>query len=123
METVNVMGIKVPHIEQRSVARSLLDRGYAITGTSVTVDEAAAAFEAEVDAIIRLAEHELRLDRLVAEIQRTSRRLNALDHLLIPNLEAERRHIQMALDERERSEHFRLKLAKRLLERRHGRLP
>jgi V/A-type H+-transporting ATPase subunit D len=123
METVNVMGIKVPHIEQKSVARSLLDRGYAISGTSVTVDETAVAFEAEVDAIIRLAEHELRLARLAAEIRRTTRRLNALDHLLIPKLEAERSHIQMALDERERSEHFRLKLAKRLLDRRHGRLP
>jgi V/A-type H+-transporting ATPase subunit D len=123
METVNVMGIKVPHIEQKSVSHSLLNRGYAITGTSITIDETAAAFEAEVDAIIRLAEHELRLARLAAEIQQTSRRLNALDHLLIPNLEAERRYIQMALDERERSEHFRLKLSKRLLERKRGGLP
>jgi V/A-type H+-transporting ATPase subunit D len=98
----------------------MLGRGYAVTGTSITIDETAAAFEAEVDAILRLAEHELRLARLAAEIQQTSRRLNALDHLLIPNLEAERSYIQMALDVRERSEHFRLKLAKRLLERKRG---
>lgn len=120
VETVYVMGIKVPHIEQKSVAHSMLGRGYAITGTSITIDETAAAFEAEVDAIIQLAGHELRLTRLAAEIQQTSRRLNALDHLLIPNLNAERSYIQMALDERERSEHFRLKLAKRLLERKRG---
>jgi V/A-type H+-transporting ATPase subunit D len=116
--TANIMGIKVPHIEQRKVSRSALGRGYSIVGTSTTIDEAAAAYEAQVDAIIQLAESELRLTRLANEIQRTSRRLNALDHLLIPDLEAERDYIQNALDERERADHFRFKLMKRLLERR-----
>ncbi len=115
--TASVMGVKVPHIEQKRVARSALGRGYSIVGTSTTIDEAASAFEIEIDSIIRLAESELRLTRLAAEIQRTSRRLNALDHLLIPRLENERDFIQMALDERERSDHFRLKLVKRVLER------
>ncbi len=116
--TASVMGVKVPHIEQKRVARSMLDRGYSVTGTSTTIDEAASAFEDEIDAIIQLAESELRLTRLAAEIQRTSRRLNALDHLLIPRLESERDFIQIALDERERADHFRLKLMKRILERR-----
>jgi V/A-type H+-transporting ATPase subunit D len=115
--TANVMGIRIPHIEQKSAAHAVLGRGYAVTGTSITIDEAASAFETEVDAIIQLAESELRLTRLVAEIQQTSRRLNALDFVLIPKLEAERDTIKMALSERERSERFRLKLAKRLLER------
>ena len=69
-----------------------------------------------------MVEHELRLARLAAAIQQTSRRLNALDHVLIPNLEVERRYIQMAPDERERSEHFRPKFPRRLLERRRGSL-
>lgn len=116
VESVNVMGVKVPRIEQRRVSRSMLERGYAITGTSLTVDETATAFEAEIDAILHMAESELRLKRLVAEIQRTLRRLNALEHLLIPRLDAERNYIQTVLDERERSDHFRLKMAKRLLE-------
>lgn len=117
VSTTNVMGVRVPQIEEKRVTRSLLGRGYSIIGTSVTIDESASAFEAEVDAIIQLAESELRLTRLAAEIQRTSRRLNALDHLLIPRLEAERDYIQIALDERERTDHFRLKLVKRTLER------
>lgn len=117
VSTMNVMGVKVPHIEQKRVSRPALGRGYAVVGTSVTIDEAAADYEAEVDAIIRLAESELRLTRLAVEIRRTSRRLNALDHLLIPRLEAEREFIQMALDERERADHFRLKLVKRSLEK------
>jgi len=115
--TASVMGVKVPHIEQKRVTRPVLGRGYSIVGTSVSIDETASAFEAQVDSIIQLAESELRLKRLAAEIQRTSRRLNALDLLLIPRLEAERDFIQMALDERERSDHFRLKLVKRVLER------
>lgn len=115
--TVSVMGVRVPNIEQRRVARPILGRDYSIVGTSITIDEAASAFETEVGLIIQLAESELRLKRLATEIQRSSRRLNALDHLLIPRLEAEQEFIQMALDERERADHFRFKLTKRILER------
>lgn len=117
VSTTNVMGVRVPHIEQKRFERSLLGRGYSIVGTSITIDETASAFEAQVEAILQLAESELRLRRLAAEIQRTSRRLNALDHLLIPRLEAESSYIEMTLDERERTDHFRLKLVKRILER------
>lgn len=112
----NVMGVKIPHIEQRAAARSILERGYAISGTSVSIDEAASAFEEEVEAILQLSESELRLARLSREIQSTSRRLNALEHFLIPQLESECKFIQNALDERERSDHFRMKLIKRALQ-------
>lgn len=115
--TTNIMGVKVPHIEQKRMSRSIFGRGYSVVGTSLTIDEVASAFELEVEVIIQLAESELRLMRLAAEIQKTSRRLNALEHLLIPRLENERDFIQTSLDERERSDHFRLKLMKRLLER------
>lgn len=115
--TSNVMGVRVPHIEQKQVARSMLERGYSPVGESISIDEAASAFESEVEAIIQLAETELRLTRLGDEIQRTSRRLNALDHFVIPRLKAECDFIQMALDERERADHFRLKMVKRTLER------
>jgi V/A-type H+-transporting ATPase subunit D len=120
VSTVIVMGVKVPHIEQKRIVRPLLGRGYSIIGTSITIDETAAAFEDQVEAILRLAESELRLTRLANEIQRTSRRLNALDHLLIPRLENELEFIQMTLDEYERTDHFRLKLVKRRIERKRG---
>jgi V/A-type H+-transporting ATPase subunit D len=103
VDTTNVMGVRVPRIEQKSVARSVLGRGYSLAGTSITIDEAASAFEVKVDAIIQLAESELRLTR---------------DYMLIPSLKGECDYIKVALDERERSERFRLKLIKRLLERR-----
>lgn len=114
-DSTNVMGVRVPVIEQVRVARSAPDRGYSVVGTSVTVEEAATAFEAEVDLIIQLAESELRLRRLVSEIQRTARRVNALENTLIPQLKAEAHHIRMTLDERERADRFRLNLVKRAL--------
>lgn len=117
VQAATVMGVSVPVIEQKRVTRSALGRGYSITGTSVTIDEAAAAFETEVDSLIQLAESELRLTRLAAEVQRTSRRVNALEQVLIPRLEAERDFIQMALDERERTDHFRLKRIKQSRQR------
>lgn len=117
MTSVSVMGVRVPHIGQIKISRAMLGRGYSIVGTSLTIDEAAEAFEAEVEAVLELAECELRLARLASEIQRTSRRLNVLDHLLIPELESERDFIQLALNERERTEHFRFRLMKRFLER------
>lgn len=113
VETVNIMAVEVPRIEQKQVSRSMLGRGYSITGTSTAIDEAALAFEEEVHMIIQLAESQLRLSRLAREIQQTSRRLNALEHVLIPRLEAECDYIQMVLDERERYDNFRLRLAKR----------
>lgn len=117
VSTVSVMGVRVPHIEQKQVARSMLERGYSVVGESISIDETASAFEAEVEAILQLAEIELRLTRLGDEIQRTSRRLNALDHFVIPRLKAECDFIQMSLDERERADHFRLKMVKHTLER------
>jgi len=120
VRATSVTGVRVPVIEQKRVARSALGRGYALAGTSVTIDEAAAAFEGEVESIIQLAQSQLRLTRLATEIQRTSRRVNALEHVLIPRLTAERDYIQMALDEVERADHFRLKRVKQTLERRNA---
>lgn len=48
----------------------------------------------------------IRLTRLASEVQRTTRRLNSLDHLMIPRHETERDFIQLVLDERERSDIF-----------------
>jgi V/A-type H+-transporting ATPase subunit D len=120
VRAANVMGVRVPVIEQKRASRSVLGRGYAISGTSITIDEAAMAFEAEVNSLIELAESELRLKRLADEIQRTSRRANALEHVVLPRLKSESRYIEMALHERERADHFRLKRVKRSHQRKAG---
>ena len=114
---VNIMGVPVPLIEKKSVARSPLDRGYSLSGVSSRIDAVAEAFEAQLDLVIELAASEMRLRRLAEEIGRTTRRVNALDHVLIPRLEAERDYIQMVMEERERENLFRLKRVKVKLER------
>jgi len=113
VKTSQVMGISVPVIEQKPIGRSVLGRGYAPVNSSVSIDEAADAFEVTVEGLLALAQSELRLQRLAEEIQRTSRRLNALENVVLPRLREERNAIEMALDERERADHFRLKLVKR----------
>ncbi len=115
---VNIMGVPVPRIETKSVARSSLDRGYGLSSVSSRIDAAAQAFETQLDLIIELAASEMRLRRLAEEIGRTTRRVNAMDNVLIPRLEAQRDYIHMVLEEREREDLFRLKRVKMKLERR-----
>lgn len=113
----NIMGVPVPLIEQKSVARGPLTRGYSLPGVSSRIDAAAEAFEILLDLIIEVADSEMRLRRLAEEIGRSTRRVNALDHVLIPRLKAQRDYVQMVLDEREREDLFRLKRVKMKLGR------
>ncbi|RJQ32369.1 MAG: V-type ATP synthase subunit D, partial [Actinobacteria bacterium] len=57
-----------------------------------------------------------KLRRLGDEIQKTRRRVNALDYIVVPSLKEQVKYIQSTLDERAREEHFRLKKVKKSLE-------
>ena len=107
-----IMGVKIADIEYEPVRRSVLDRGYGLTGTSARIDRAAELFETELELVLELAAVELRLRRLVDEIGITTRRVNALENIVIPQLERETASIQSILEEREREDRFRLKRAK-----------
>ena len=104
-----IMGVRIPRIEHRPVGRSVLGRGYSLPATSPRIDDAAERFEAEVDLVLQVAAGEVRLRRLATEIATTTRRVNALEHVVVPNLVASRNRIQRVLEEREREDHFRLK--------------
>ncbi|MDI9634008.1 MAG: V-type ATP synthase subunit D [Methanolinea sp.] len=108
----NIMGVVVPEIESTKVRKGLLERGYGILGTSSVIDETALAFEELVEAIIRSAEVETTMKRLLDEIESTKRRVNALEFKVIPEMTAARDFIKMRLDEMEREELFRLKKIK-----------
>lgn len=112
-----IMGVPVPEVEKKSISRSMLERGYSIVGVSSRVDETAERFEKEVDAIIEVASVETKLKRLGEEIQKTRRRVNALDYVVIPTLIGQVKYIQMVLDERAREDLFRLKKVKKALEK------
>ncbi|HEX9076103.1 MAG TPA: V-type ATP synthase subunit D [Anaerolineae bacterium] len=115
VEGAFVMGVPVPVIEKKSVSRGVIDRGYSLSGTSTRIDETAERFEEEVDLLIELAASELRLRRLAEEIRKTSRRVNALENIMIPRLHARKTYIDMVLEERAREDLFRLKTVKRAI--------
>ena len=81
-------------------------------GTSTVIDETASAFEELVEAIIESAEIETTMKRLLDEIEKTKRRVNALEFKVIPELTEARDFIKMRLDEMEREELFRMKRIK-----------
>lgn len=111
-----VMGVPIPEIEKKSVTRSLMGRGYSLAGISSRIDETAEKFERKLDTIIEIASVETRLRRLGEEIQKTRRRVNALEHIVIPALKEQLKYIQMTLEERAREDLFRLKKVKKALE-------
>ena len=118
IDSSHVMGVAVPKFERKNFARSLQQRGYSLAGTSARIDEVARRFEEELNIVVEVAAHEATLRRLAAEIQRTSRQVNALENVTLPRLLAQRRLIQMTLAEREREDLFRLKRVKQKIYRR-----
>lgn len=110
--TVTVMGVRLADIGYEAPGRPRAGRGYTVEGTSPHIDQAAARFETELEMLLDLAARELRLRRLVDEIGRTTRRVNALEHVVIPRLRSEVGQIQGVLEERERQDRFRIKRAK-----------
>lgn len=123
VERVSVMGVEVPQIDRKPVGRSPDRRGFGLATTSARVDAVAEAFEVELDRLLDVAAAELRVRRLATEIRTTTRRVNALDHVVIVRLRHRHRAIRLALEEREREDHFRLHRAKQLQARRRARIP
>jgi len=117
----NVAGVRVVDLRHEPVARPRTGRGYDLLATTPHVDAAAGGFERQLDRLLDVAATELSLRRLAAEITRTTRRVNALDHVVIPRLERERDAIQAVLDERELEDRVRLRRARAAGRRRRAR--
>ena len=80
--------------------------GYAFT--SFDLDEAVAKITAIYPDMVSLARLEHRCEKLSAEIEKTRRRVNALEYVVIPDTEEQMHYISMKLDENERSTQTRL---------------
>ena len=94
------------------VSRARTSRGYGLVATTPRIDVAAASFEKLLDLLLDVAAAELSLRRLAGEISRTTRRVNALEHVVVPRLERERDAIEMVLAERELEDRIRLRRAR-----------
>ncbi|HEX9815736.1 MAG TPA: V-type ATP synthase subunit D [Candidatus Thermoplasmatota archaeon] len=108
----NIMGVVVPRVEADQVRRPLLERGYGVLGTSSLVDELVDAYELLTDQIVKAAELETTLKRLLDEVEKTKRRVNALEFKVIPELNDIKSFITLRLEEIERENIFRLKRVK-----------
>ena len=104
----NLFGIRVPVITGSNVRTDLVDRGYGLLGTSLVIDDMADAYEKLVDAIIAYAGNAAALNHLITEIERISRRVKALEHVVIPSREASIATITASREELEREEQSRL---------------
>lgn len=109
----NVMGVVVPVIEMKGIRKKPHERGYSLIGTSPRIDEAAEAYENLVETIILAAEVETTVRKLLDEIEKTKRRVNALEFKIIPELKDAAEFISFRLDEMERENIFRLKKIKK----------
>jgi V/A-type H+-transporting ATPase subunit D len=115
IEVRNIMGVKIPRIEATQTERGLLKRGYSVLGTSAKIDEAADNFEKATDLILKVAETENAIRKLIREIEKTKRRVNALEFVLIPRLTDQAKLISFRLEEMERDSFVMLKTIKRKL--------
>lgn len=112
LDSTNIMGVVVPKITSTSVRKPLFERSYGLIGTNAYIDESADAYEILVEKIIAAAELETTMKRLLDDIEKTKRRVNALEFKVIPNLVDTQRFIQLRLEEMERENTFRLKRIK-----------
>jgi V/A-type H+/Na+-transporting ATPase subunit D len=116
IDSRSVMGVVVPVIDSDIRQRTMVERGYGFLDTSVKLDEAAHKFEESVKLIIELGEIEKTIILLAGEIESTKRRVNALEHIIIPKLENTVKYIEMRLEEMERENFVRLKMIKKTME-------
>ncbi len=113
-EVENVWGTKVPRFEvawPERVMASLIATG----GQTLAAQR---AFRDFAEALVAVANTETRLKMIGEEIKKTTRRVNALEQVVIPGLDAQIRYIRQVLEQREREDNFRLKKIKSKMEAR-----
>ncbi|MEW6083937.1 MAG: V-type ATP synthase subunit D [Chloroflexota bacterium] len=104
-----IMGVAIPQIEARGEPPKLL---YSPGDTAAVLDEASSAFREVLLRIPQLSMLTAAVWRLANELKKTQRRVNALQHIFIPNYQHQIEFIVSSLEEREREETFRLKWLK-----------
>jgi len=112
MDTSVIMNVHVPRFSMRQEGDPL---SYGFVDTSSELDAALAAFSEVLALLIRLAQIEKSAELLADEIERTRRRVNALEYVLIPELQAAAKDISMKLSEQERSTVARLMKIKEIV--------
>ncbi len=111
IQTRSIMGTEIPHIKYDKSATQLT---YALGTTHESIDVAREAFREVKELTIKLSVIENSAYRLAANIKKTQKRANALKNITIPTYTALVYNITNALEEKEREEFTRLKVIKRM---------
>ena len=101
----SIMSVKVPRLA-KEIAGDIMCYGFATT--SGELDVALRALERAFDSLIELAEKEKQAQLLATELQMTRRRVNVLEHVVIPELHETIKYIYSKLSEAERDNTSRL---------------
>jgi V/A-type H+-transporting ATPase subunit D len=111
---VPLLNLRVPSYELKMEGDYF---SYGLFTTSMELDRALKSYRELIPKMVELAEKERRLEMLSYEIERTRRRVNALEHILIPNIIETISYISMKLEELERSNLIRLMKIKDIVRR------
>lgn len=112
VSTLPVMNLRLPQFDVRSEGKV---HSYGLLNTSAELDSALGAYSELLPEMLRLAQIERSVELLANEIEITRRRVNALEYILIPNLQDTIKYITMRLDEMERSNLSRLMRVKEIV--------
>lgn len=105
----NVMSVEIPTFDFKTRTPDQNDIfSYGFAFTSSDLDGAVKSLADVFPDMLKLAEIEKSCQLMAAEIEKTRRRVNALEHVMIPELQANIKYISMKLDENERSTQIRL---------------
>ena len=112
----NVMSVEIPVFEYRTRsadANNVYSYGFAFT--SGDLDDSVKSLAEVLPDLLRLAEVEKSCQLMAVEIEKTRRRVNALEHVMIQEVEENIKYITMKLDENERSTQIRLMKVKDMM--------
>lgn len=112
----NVMSVDIPvfdYVTKTPDANDIYSYGFAFT--SGDLDDSVKALSDLLPDMLKLAECEKSCQLMAAEIEKTRRRVNALEHVMIPDMEENIKYIIMKLDENERSTQVRLMKVKDMI--------
>ena len=115
-ETKNIMSVEVPVFHYKTRSSDANDiYSYGLAFTSGDLDDAVKSLADILPDMLRLAECEKSCQLMATEIEKTRRRVNALEHVVIPETQQNIRYITMKLDENERSSQTRLMKVKDMM--------
>ncbi|MCI7085424.1 MAG: V-type ATP synthase subunit D [bacterium] len=118
----NIMSVDIPVFDIKTRTPDKNDIfSYGFAFTSSDLDDAVQSLSDILPDMLRLAEVEKSCQLMAAEIEKTRRRVNALEHVMIPETKEQIKYITMKLDENERSTQTRLmKVKDMMLKEAHG---